>query len=66
MIEIQRKCPLCDKSIDHELHIEKFCSFCGMSIADVPYYMFAGAGTLHYFCSSKCVKSYLASKEVLR
>jgi hypothetical protein len=65
MMEINGTCPLCDKPTENAPFAEKICSLCGMSIGDSQYYMFAGAGTQHYFCSSKCVKTYLIGKEIM-
>jgi YHS domain-containing protein len=64
MTGIQSICPLCAKPVEDVQFAERICSLCGMSVGSISYYMFAGAGTQHYFCSSKCVKSYLIPKEV--
>lgn len=65
MIELKATCPLCNKPTENTPFAEMICSLCGMSIEGSGYYMIAGAGTQHYFCSSKCVRTYLIGKEIM-
>ena len=61
---IEKKCPMCSKTVRSDATVEQYCKLCGMGITEssgIPKYEDPN-GIFHLFCCNRCLSIYIKER----